>query len=352
MHPLWTSHRIAVFALASVPVAGLLALLLTRGGDLRWPEALVMAVPLSVAIMVICLSSWHLCRWMPIREDRAAQITGAVLVSATAAAGLWVAVSRALATLVVNTTDFSALEEKMLRNENWLWAMGALLYLIAVTLHYLLVEVETAREAKNREVQMAMLAREAELRALREQIRPHFLFNSLNSISALTTVDRARAREMCVRLADFLRTSLSVGEQRLIPLSQELAIVRDYLSIEQVRFSGMEIEEKVELAATALLVPPLILQPLVENAVKHGIAQSIGGGTIRIEAAVGENDLRIAITNTYDDASPQKAGTRTGLGNVRKRLAAIYGAAARMDVHAAGGVFRVEILLLRNGVHA
>lgn len=351
MHPLWTSRRIALFILASLPVAGLLALLLVRGGDLRWQEALAMAVPLSLTLSVLCLSSWYVCRWIPIREGRAMQITGAVLMSAAVCAGLWIAASRALAAMVVSTTELTGLEEKMLRNENWLWAMGALLYLIAVTLHYLLVEVETAREARNREVQMAMMAREAELRALREQIRPHFLFNSLNSISALTTVDRGRAREMCVRLADFLRTSLSVGEQRLITLAQELAIVRDYLAIEQVRFSKLEVEETVEQAAMAMLVPPLILQPLIENAVKHGIGQSIDGGVIRMEAHVGDNDLLIAITNTYDPDSPRKSGTGTGLSNVRKRLATIYGSGARMDVHRDGGYFRVELHMLRDGVN-
>ncbi|MBL8227869.1 MAG: histidine kinase [Bryobacterales bacterium] len=349
MAPLWTGRRIAVFALASLPVAGMLVLLLVRGGNLRWQEAVAMALPMSLTLSMVCLSSWYLCRWVPLREGRGLQVAVAVSIAAAASAGLWMAASRALAALVAGTTDFAGLEEKMVRNENWLWALGALLYLISVTVHYLMAEVETAREARNREVQMAMLAREAELRALREQIRPHFLFNSLNSISALTTVDRVRAREMCVRLADFLRTSLSAGEQRLIPLAQELSIVRDYLSIEQVRFSRLEIEEHVEIAATAVLVPPLILQPLVENAVKHGVAQSIDGGTIRLEATVGENDLRIAITNTFDPDAPKRPGTGTGLANVRKRLATIYGGGARLDVHVEGGLFRVELRTLRNG---
>lgn len=347
MHPLLAGRRGFLYALAWVPVAGMLTLFLMRTGGLLWVESAVMAFSLAAAFALVSLSSWYVCRGMPLREGQELRLAVVAMVGSAAAAGLWIAVSRALAAGWSTIAGFNGLEDRMTRNENWLWAIGSLLYLLALTFHYLLGEVEATRVAKNREMQMAVMAREAELKALREQIRPHFLFNSLNSISALTSVDKAKAREMCVRLADFLRMSLSVGDRRLISLEDELSIVRNYLGVEQVRFSRMEVHEDVQLAATAELVPPLILQPLVENAVKHGIAQSLDGGVIRIEARVGENDLMIAITNSFDPDAVRSKGASVGLSNVRQRLLTIYGGGARLDVRSESGIFRAEIRMLR-----
>jgi LytS/YehU family sensor histidine kinase len=127
-------------------------------------------------------------------------------------------------------------------------------------------------------MQALVAARDAELKALKAQINPHFLFNSLNSISALAGIDAARAREMCVRLSDFLRSSLSVGEREAVPLSEELALAHNYLGVEQVRFGGrLRVEQQIAPECESALVPPLLLQPLVENAVKARHRQHGGG---------------------------------------------------------------------------
>src|SRR5260370_2632838 len=121
--------------------------------------------------------------------------------------------------------------------------------------------VQSGREAE-------LLAREAELKALKAQIDPHFLFNSLHSISALTAVDAGRARDMCIRLSDFLRNSLRLGERTTIPFSEELALARTYLEVEQVRFGQrLRVAQDIEEAYCDCDVPPLLLQPLVENSI-------------------------------------------------------------------------------------
>jgi len=150
------------------------------------------------------------------------------------------------------------------------------------------------REALNREMQALVIARDAELKALKAQINPHFLFNSLNSISALAGIDAVRAREMCVGLSDFLRNSLRMGEREVVPLSEELALADSYLGVEQVRFGArLRVEQAMEPGCETCLVPPLLLQPLVENAVKHGIASMVDGGTVRLEAWRVENALHL-----------------------------------------------------------
>jgi LytS/YehU family sensor histidine kinase len=132
---------------------------------------------------------------------------------------------------------------------------------------------DRAIEAERKGAELQLLAQESELKALRAQLNPHFLFNSLNSISALTAVDPSRAREMCVLLSDFLRRSLGLGERRLVALREELDLARTYLAIEQIRFGArLKLAWTLDPAAEPALLPTLLLQPLVENAIKHGIA--------------------------------------------------------------------------------
>ncbi|HEX5228179.1 MAG TPA: histidine kinase, partial [Bryobacteraceae bacterium] len=188
------------------------------------------------------------------------------------------------------------------------------------------------------------LARESELKALKAQINPHFLFNSLNSISALTTVDGERARDMCIKLSDFLRTTLKLGEKQRISLADEIALAKAYLDVERVRFGArLRVEIDADSACEHCIVPSLVLQPLVENAVKHGIAGLVDGGTIRIEARCGAGRLQLGITNEYDSESPASVRHGLGLRNVRERLRAIYENTARLDTSSTGDRFLVEL---------
>ena len=163
--------------------------------------------------------------------------------------------------------------------------VGALLFWLAAACHYLLIAFEASRDAETRAIELDLLAREAELRALRAQIDPHFIFNSLHSISALTASDPAAARRMCLLLADFLRETLRLGSNSRITLADELALAERFLAIEQVRLGArLQVTRETDPAGGDCLVPPLLLQPLVENAVVHGIAQLVEGGTIRLAA--------------------------------------------------------------------
>jgi LytS/YehU family sensor histidine kinase len=184
------------------------------------------------------------------------------------------------------------------------------------------------------------------LRALRAQIDPHFLYNSLNSISALTGSDAAGARRMCLLLGEFLRNTLDVSGRERIPLADELALAERYLKIEQVRFgSRLRVEQRVDEDAAACLVPPLVLQPLVENAVTHGIAKMLDGGLIRLDISRSDGGLAIVIENPFDSDSGGATARLGGMGldNVRNRLDAMFGRDARMDVNAQDGQFRVEL---------
>ena len=207
-----------------------------------------------------------------------------------------------------------------------LLAAGFLLYLLSAALNYVLLALQAASEAERREAELEILAREAELAALRAQIRPHFLFNSLNSISALASTDPPKAQEMCVRLGDFLRKSLSVGDRKTISVAEELALSRAYLQVEALRFGErLQVEEDLDERGDLCQLPPLLLQPLVENAVRHGVASRIEGGKVRVSVACSAGRLRILIENPFDPDAPSRPGTGVGIANVRQRLAAKWG---------------------------
>ena len=151
---------------------------------------------------------------------------------------------------------------------------------------------------------------------------------------------------MCVLLADFLRRSLALGARDRVPLADELALAENLLAIEKVRFGArLEFAPHVDDEALGCLVPPLLLQPLVENAVTHGIAQRLEGGTVRLDARRREERLLVAIENPRDSAAPTREGAGIGIANVRRRLETLFGRQAELRLRPDGDVFRVELEL-------
>jgi sensor histidine kinase YesM len=193
------------------------------------------------------------------------------------------------------------------------------------------------------------LAAEARLRSLETRIHPHFLFNTLNSISSLIATDPARAEEIVGRLAALLRSSLDTISQPLIPLRQELAMVEDYLEIEKARFGDrlqatLDIPEHLRDAQ----VPPLAVQSLVENAVKHGIAPQRSGGTLRVTAGAESGQLRIRVSDTGPGFDLTAIRPAHGLDNLVGRLDALFGSRARLAVFRQESRCVAEIVLPRS----
>jgi LytS/YehU family sensor histidine kinase len=223
---------------------------------------------------------------------------------------------------------------------------GVLLYLLAIAFHYLLAGIEEGREMERREVNVKLLAREAELKALKAQLDPHFLFNSLNSISALCGSNPSSARTLTTLLAEYLRKSLRVGSAESITLSEELELASSYLAIERIRFGPrLEFEQNIDEAVRSYRVPPLLLQPLVENAVTHGVGQLIEGGTVQIAAGRDGGRVWIRVENRCDPDRASKPGEGIGLTNTRKRVETFYGSDARMNVVEEPERFEVQLVI-------
>ena len=225
----------------------------------------------------------------------------------------------------------------------WTWFFLAWAGLYLALMYGFDVNEEQRRSAELRE-----RAHIAQLRALHSQINPHFLFNSLNSVSALI-LDRNsdKAEEMVVKLARFLRLGLAADPTRTIPLELELELQRSYLEIEQARFPDLSVNVTVPDEVKGALVPSLILQPIVENAVKYGVAAAPPNATITIEAAAIGKQLILTVIDSGKGNVAQNSGSGIGLANVRQRLALLYG--DRDSRLTAGrdpdGRFRVELRL-------
>ncbi|HUI40389.1 MAG TPA: histidine kinase [Terriglobia bacterium] len=347
MHPILANlRRLSVYLAGWVPLAALVVYLLKTAAGFTWAEAAALGTLLCLFYAFICLSAWYPCRLTPLRFRAVQVVLATHLAGGLVASAIWVLVARVLAALLSSLHVFAGLDAHLGRALGLLFGLGILFYLLSVAMDYILLAVEASRQAEEREAQAQILAREAELRALKAQVNPHFLFNSLNSISALTTLAPSKAREMCVLLGDFLRKTLGLGEKSMIPLREEMALVDGYLRVEKVRFgSRLAMEEQLEPAALDVAVPPLLLQPLVENAVLHGISNLPEGGWIRLRARRRQDELEIVVENKFDHETPPARRHGVGLENVRRRLEACYGSRASLSAGADGGCFRVILTL-------
>ncbi|HWR49503.1 MAG TPA: histidine kinase [Bryobacteraceae bacterium] len=349
MHPLLARFsRFAAYLLAWVPLTAMLVYLVAVPGGFGPRTTALVIAPSALVYAFVCLSTWFSCKLLPLDKSSTVRVFAIHAAGACVAGFIWAAATLAYSRVVFEWLRAGAGESRRFAQQAGpiLVGAGVLLYLLSVAFHYVLASAAARKQAELREREARVLASEAELRALKAQVNPHFLFNSLNSISALTSVDPAGAREMCVLLGDFLRHTLGLGERAVIPLRDELAMVRNFLAIERVRFGGrLRVEEEVENAAEACLVPPLVLQPLVENAVKHGIANLAEGGFVRLEARRENGGLMVAVENAFDPEyiAPRKSGL--GLVNVRRRLETRYGERAALRIFTNGDRYRVRLSL-------
>ncbi len=353
MHPVLSSvGALSWYMLAWLLVGSALAAALALSVPVPPGNALWFAVPVCAAYAFVLPSAYYVCRSMP-SDQRGAPPQWALLLGSSAAAGavywglcrLWNALSLALGQEWAGFAFPAGLGLL-------LFVAGALVYLLSLLLHQVLIASDQVREAQQRELQSQALAQQAQLQMLRAQVNPHFLFNCLNSISALTSSDAPAARAMTIALAQYFRQTLAMSQQSSIALSEEIAHCHCFLDIEMQRFGRkLAVDVSVHEATQTAQVPPMILQPLVENAVKHGIAHSDNGGTVRIGALRRDDWLHLRVENplqaqAIDTPLPATAaGTGLGLRNIQQRLSSIYGDQARIVQKVMPDRFVVELTL-------
>ncbi len=346
MHPIVSRPRqLGLYAIAWIPLTALLVYLF-RAAGLSAVESGMLLWLLAPLDALLCLLAWYPVRATPLHTSGLPRIIVTHAAAGVLISGAWMGFAILYVSGLVLLEPFQSLS-KHPDLYKLIFGVGVLLYLLSVAFHYVLASLEATRQSEERVYEARVLARDAELRALKAQINPHFIFNSLHSISALTSIDPAKARDMCISLADFLRTTLGMGEKTLIPLSEELDLIHRYLSVEKVRFgSRLNMQENIEEDAVTCILPPLLLQPLVENAIVHGVSHLPEGGWIRLEAHSDPERLVIIVENNFDpEFKSKKRRSGIGLANVQERIQTRYGKAASFLAKAYGDHFRVDISL-------
>jgi hypothetical protein len=345
MHPI-LGHplRLRLLLLGWCCVGLILGVVVRPVFGVPWLEAMLFGLPMGLAAAPASLSAWYLCRAVPLDRTSPARVALTAVGAAALTASLWAGVGRLWWT-GLGGLGFSVRQDQMIGLFALLLGVGAFCYLLAVVVTYLLQASEASTAAARQALEAQVSQREAELRALRAQLNPHFLFNSLNSIAGLITPDPEKARRMCQLLGDFLRDSLTLGSAARITLGREVALAQQYLAIEQVRFGArLEVTVAVREEAAAVPVPPLILQPLVENAVRHGIATRLDGGVIEIGATREGDRVLVVVANPRDEEA-RRPGTGLGIDIVRRRLAASFGDRAAFAVEALAERYTVSVTI-------
>ncbi len=291
------------------------------------------------------LGLWYLIKYSVWDERDNIQVVVNLFLGALVIISLWIGINELILRLLFSKSDDYHIFLKSFRF--WRISLAVFYYILIILIYYVIIYYVRLQEKKSAEIELKRSITEARLNLIRNQVNPHFLFNSLNSISSLTMSDAAKARSMIGRLSNFLRNSLSHEPNAMIRLEEELQNCSEYLEIEKVRFSekfSFNFDLPVELRA--VLIPNLLLQPIFENAIKHGVQENTGNTDLICEIKKINNAVQIVVKNTLETGFiSQKRGTSFGQKNIKERLSLIYNGKASSSFRIENKQYIAEIKL-------
>jgi len=292
----------------------------------------------------IALSLWYPFSFFNTGNTKTLTLISNLVISGAITVSLWVLITKyAVEVVLPDQNDYHAYWEATFP---YRIGTGVFIYGLIILTYFLFISLTNLSEKNAKEAKLESLVKETELKLLRSQINPHFLFNSLNSISSLTVTDPEKARTMVVKLSDFMRYALSRKDEQPVSLRSELENLRLYLDIEKVRFGEKLImEEEISSECLECKIPVMLLQPLYENAVKHGVYESTESVRIVTKTKITDGYIEITISNNYDPAPTMKKGTGTGLLNVTRRLELFYGNKASMNTTKENNIYTVTLYI-------
>lgn len=284
---------------------------------------------------LVCTALTEFLRWIIIRfhwlKLKSIQVVPRVLLAVSMLSIVMACLSSGYEMLANNDTSFNI--------GSWIRSIinYSLAFLIWSALYYLINTVENFRKAEIENLRWEALRNETELNRLKSQLNPHFMFNAMNVIRALVDENPARSKDAITQLSGLLRNTLQFGKLKFVSLQQELDVVRDYLSLESARMEErLRIKWEIDPKSESFEVPPLMLQTLVENCIKHGIAKLPEGGDVLIKTSLTESGLNIFLSNSgkYDASAKPESGF--GLKNSLDRLSLLYGGSATLTLKNSG----------------
>ena len=227
-----------------------------------------------------------------------------------------------------------------------IFGIGLIYYTVSTLFYYLVISYRNLQEKIQHEGELKALVKESELNLLKSQINPHFLFNSLNSISSLTITNPAKAQEMIIKLSEFLRHSIGHKESQMVALNEEIEQIMLYLDIEKIRFGDrLAYNFQINNVCGDFPVPTMILQPLFENAIKHGVYESTEEVTISFECRPINEGMLVKLSNNFDPDAPPRKGNQMGIRNINSRLKLIYQRDDLLKINKSQNIYDVIIIL-------
>ncbi len=296
----------------------------------------------NVIFALIGLNLWYVIRFNLKETPNIFDLLFNHLIVAVLAIAGWITIS--YFTLIYIFPDADSYRDFLNESLPWRVITGIFYYLLFVMYYYVMLYYEDLQEKLKVEAELKNLVNEAELTALRSQINPHFLFNSLNSISSLTITNPDKAQEMVIKLSDFLRYTLSHDKDEKASLKEEFSNLSRYLEIEKIRFGHrLNFVTNIPEDCDKFLIPNMILQPLIENAIKHGVYNSTEEVLVELTCKYDNDNIIIEIFNEYDPDSFNKKGSGIGLKNIRKRLQIIYKRRDLLEISAEKQIFQATL---------
>jgi len=316
--------------------------ILNIGIGLRWEFALWDGIVLNLTYAFLALSFWYSCKFISLEKRNFFPILINHSLASVVSSLIWLGIAYII---LVRIAIPDQLYHKFFNNA-FLWRLliGILFYFIMVSFYYLLIYYQSFHEKLLRESELKALVKEAELKTLKFQINPHFIFNSLNSINSLILSSPQKAGEMTIKLSEFLRSTLAKNEAQTGKLEDEIRTAKLYLDIEEVRFGDkIDFIEEVDGKCLNKAVPSMILQPLFENAIKHGVYESIEMVQIKFTCRINNNYLKIMVENNFDPETVNRTGIGVGLDNIRNRLEKAYNQSNLLHIEKENSHFRAII---------
>ncbi|MCX6152451.1 MAG: histidine kinase [Ignavibacteriales bacterium] len=328
----WTTVSIVQFILLAEALA------------FPWGYAALDSLISNVSFMLLGVSLWYMVKYINIQENTFIKVllqnSVGIILSALIAVGITDFIFRNILLSDDQTMKF------LYSTFYWRLLLGVLYFTLIVSINYLIIFYYNLRDKIEREVELNTLVKEAELRTLKYQLNPHFIFNSLNSISSLTITNPDRAREMIIKLSGFLRSTLSENEKQTNELGEELKNIKLYLDIEKIRFGDkFELIEDYTPECLKVKVPNMIFQPLFENAIKYGVYESLEKIFIKVKCSRENNYLKFTVENNFDEEIRIKKGKGIGLQNIKNRLSLIYNQDNLLSVEKKKDLFTVNVFI-------
>ncbi len=325
MDNIFISNKYYIFIYVScwILISGLYFLFFYSTYDISINYLVIESLIFNLIYAALALNLWYVVRFNTFETKSGVRIILNHIAAAITVSVGWIIASYMF---IYVFFDLSPDEQKFLLNGTIIrFIIGLLYYLSTIIVFYLIIYYLNFKEKLINETTLQALIKENELKTLKYQINPHFIFNSLNSISSLIIAEDKRAHEMTVKLSSFIRSTLSKNDNQFAKLCEEIKNIELYLEIEKIRFADKFVYSKnIDEKVCNCLIPNMIIQPLIENAIKHGVYESLEPVSISIDATLENDYIKIIIKNTFDiDAIPHK-GEGIGLRNVEERLKLIY----------------------------